>query len=65
MRRKIVIALLATGTVLGYGSGIAHAVHMHRAHCCEGASRTGNGPVGNDQVGNGQDDGRSRSRTSW
>jgi hypothetical protein len=65
MRRKIVIALLATGTILGYGSGIAHAVHAHRAHCCEGAARTGNGTPGNDPVGNDQDLGRSRSRTSW
>jgi hypothetical protein len=32
MRRRIVIALLALGTFVGYGSGIAHAVHMHRAH---------------------------------
>lgn len=32
MRRKIVIALLAAGTVLGYGSGIAHAVHWHWMH---------------------------------
>jgi hypothetical protein len=32
MRRRIVIGLLALGTVVGYGSGIAHAVHMHRAH---------------------------------
>jgi len=31
MRRRIVIALLALGTIAGYGSGIAHAVHMHRA----------------------------------
>ena len=36
MRRKIVIALLAVGTFLGYGSGIAHAVrarHAHGAQC--------------------------------
>jgi len=33
MRRRIVIAFLALGTVVGYGSGIAHAVHAHRAHC--------------------------------
>lgn len=32
MRRRIVIALLALGTVAGYGSGIAHAVHAHRMH---------------------------------
>ena len=29
MRRKITIALLALGTVLGFGSGIASAVHHH------------------------------------
>jgi hypothetical protein len=29
MRRKIVIVLLALGTVVGYGSGIARAVHVH------------------------------------
>lgn len=33
MRRKIAIVLLAFGTVVGYGSGIAHAIH-HYAHCC-------------------------------
>jgi hypothetical protein len=33
MRRKIVIALLALGTVVGYGSGIAHAIGHHHAHC--------------------------------
>jgi hypothetical protein len=31
MRRRIVIALLALGTVVGYGSAIAHAVHAHHA----------------------------------
>jgi hypothetical protein len=38
MRRRIVIALLALGTVAGYGSGIAHAVHAHRMHAgqCSG-----------------------------
>ncbi|HEY6462883.1 MAG TPA: hypothetical protein VIY73_22085 [Polyangiaceae bacterium] len=38
MRRRIVIALLATGTFLGYGSAIAHAVHAHRTHgaACSG-----------------------------
>jgi hypothetical protein len=33
MRRKITIALLALGTFVGYGSGIAHAVHHHHAEC--------------------------------
>jgi hypothetical protein len=33
MRRRIVIALLALGTVVGYGSGIAHALH-HAHHAC-------------------------------
>jgi hypothetical protein len=32
MRRRIVITLLALGTVVGYGSGIAHAVHAHHMH---------------------------------
>ncbi len=32
MRRRIVIALLALGTVAGYAEGIAHAVRMHRMH---------------------------------
>jgi hypothetical protein len=38
MRRRIIIALLATGTFLGYGSAIAHAVHAHRTHgaACSG-----------------------------
>jgi hypothetical protein len=31
MRRRIVIALLAAGTLLGYGSAIAHAVHARHA----------------------------------
>lgn len=31
MRRRIVIGLLALGTFVGYGSGVAHAVRMHRA----------------------------------
>jgi hypothetical protein len=35
MRRRIVIALLALGTVVGYGSGIAHAVRWHHAHAGE------------------------------
>ncbi len=35
MRRRIVIALLALGTVVGYGSGIASAVHQHRMHAGE------------------------------
>jgi hypothetical protein len=33
MRRRIAIVLLALGTVVGYGTGIAHAVHAHHAHC--------------------------------
>jgi len=33
MRRKIVIALLALGTFVGYGSSIAQAVHHHHAAC--------------------------------
>jgi hypothetical protein len=33
MRRRIVIALLALGTVAGYGSAIAHAAHHHHASC--------------------------------
>jgi hypothetical protein len=35
MRRNIAIALLALGTVLGYGSGIAH-VACHHHHACSG-----------------------------
>lgn len=34
MRRRILIAVLAAGTFLGYGSAIAHAVHHH--HACQG-----------------------------
>jgi hypothetical protein len=34
MRRRIAIALLALGTVLGYGSGIARLVYGH-SHCAE------------------------------
>jgi hypothetical protein len=33
MRRRIVIALLALGTVAGYGSGIAHLAHGHHGPC--------------------------------
>ncbi len=33
MRRRIAIALLALGAVLGYGSGIARLVHGH--HCAD------------------------------
>jgi len=36
MRRKIVIALLALGTFVGYGSSIAHAVHQHHSAACAG-----------------------------
>jgi hypothetical protein len=35
MRRNIAIALLALGTVLGYGSGIAHLA-CHRHDACRG-----------------------------
>ncbi|MGD0525009.1 MAG: hypothetical protein ABSE49_07690 [Polyangiaceae bacterium] len=38
MRRKITIALLALGTVVGYGSTLAHAVHHHRHADCAGWS---------------------------
>lgn len=43
MRRRIVIALLAIGTFVGYGSGIASAVHNHRMHHgqCAGWHRGG------------------------
>ena len=35
MKRRILIALLAVGTVGGYASGFAHLHHMHgmRGHC--------------------------------
>jgi hypothetical protein len=36
MRRRIVIALLALGTVAGYGSGIAHVVHHGHCHAAAG-----------------------------
>jgi hypothetical protein len=35
MRRRIAIALLALGTVLGYGSGIARLVHGYHGHCAD------------------------------
>jgi hypothetical protein len=38
MRRRIVIALLALGTVVGYGSGVAHAIHHRHASCAGAAS---------------------------
>ena len=31
IRRKIAIALLALGTVAGYGSAFCHGAHCHRA----------------------------------
>jgi len=34
MRRSLAIVLLAVGTLVGYGSGIAHALHAH--HTCAG-----------------------------
>jgi hypothetical protein len=42
-RRGVAIALLALGTLVGYGSGIAHALHAH-GHChdaCAGAVHRG------------------------
>jgi hypothetical protein len=49
MRRKILIAVLALGTVGGYASGFAHLHHMHgrcaafhaahAAHCGDDAAR--------------------------
>jgi hypothetical protein len=33
MGRRIAIIALALGTVVGYGSGFAHILHAHRAHC--------------------------------
>jgi hypothetical protein len=33
MRRKMIIGLLALGTLAGYGSGLAHIAHAHRT-CC-------------------------------
>ena len=34
MRRTIAITLLALGTFLGYGAGLAHIAHRHHA-CSE------------------------------
>jgi hypothetical protein len=33
MRRTITVVLLALGTFLGYGSGLAHLAHARHAHC--------------------------------
>jgi len=46
IHRRILIALLALGTFVGYGSAIAHAVHHHRAHAhaCAGWHHDGNDP---------------------
>ncbi|HEY3816056.1 MAG TPA: hypothetical protein VGL81_02740 [Polyangiaceae bacterium] len=41
MRRRIAIGLLALGTVVGYGSSIARAVHHHHAAACAGWSSGG------------------------
>lgn len=35
IRRRILIALLALGTFVGYGSAIARAVHDHHAYAHE------------------------------
>jgi hypothetical protein len=32
MKRRILIIVLGLGTIAGFGSGIASAVHHHRAH---------------------------------
>ena len=35
MRRRLLIALFAVGTVVGFGSGFAHLCHAHHAwHGC-------------------------------
>ncbi|MGH7298716.1 MAG: hypothetical protein ACRELB_27495 [Polyangiaceae bacterium] len=40
MRRRIAIALLALGTVLGYGSAAVHAARAHHAcHSWRGATQ--------------------------
>jgi hypothetical protein len=33
MRYRLTIFVLALGTVIGYGSGIARLVHAHSMHC--------------------------------
>jgi hypothetical protein len=38
MRRRILIALLAIGTIGGFGSGIASLVHHARHHSCDHAN---------------------------
>jgi hypothetical protein len=35
MRRRITIAVLALGAIVGYGSGIAHILHAHHAGCSD------------------------------
>jgi hypothetical protein len=35
MRRKMTIAFLALGTLVGYGSGIAQVFHHHHAECAD------------------------------
>jgi hypothetical protein len=38
MRKRILIALLALGTIGGFGSGIASLVHHARHHACDHTS---------------------------
>ena len=33
MKRTLLIVALALGTLGGYGSAIAHAMHAHAGHC--------------------------------
>ena len=51
MRRNLLIAVLALGTVLGFASGFGHLHHrFHRHHgghagpCCEAGHRTQGSP---------------------
>lgn len=35
MQRRMIIAFLALGTLVGYGSGLAHLARSHHAHCAQ------------------------------
>jgi hypothetical protein len=35
MQRRMIIAFLTLGTLVGYGSGLAHFARAHHAHCAQ------------------------------
>jgi hypothetical protein len=50
LRPRIAVVLLALGTIVGYGSGIAHVMHAHR-HCHESCAGSHAGGVDPGETG--------------